>query len=237
MIVATSRRGGSWFSLALIFACARGETAWFGGSVYTEKNPGECPVSRLTATMRTQRSAALSVPACSSSTQVLSQRARSDAACPGDRRRAGPRAPRRRRRSPLHAERARCRRAPAAPAAARRARGSSGFTSHPCGTRPMSAASSSVVPRPMKGSYTTSPGAVSRSMKKRGNCGLKHARYEISCRLCAARCRAVQNSLVSVLTRSGSPASVRRSTSRTTVGDAPGPANSRRDASNDEPRG
>ena len=33
-----------------------GDTAWFGGNVYTEKNPGECPVSRLVATMRIQRS-------------------------------------------------------------------------------------------------------------------------------------------------------------------------------------
>ena len=33
MMPATSRRGGACCSLALILACARGETAWFGGSV------------------------------------------------------------------------------------------------------------------------------------------------------------------------------------------------------------
>ena len=60
-----------------------------------------------------------------------------------------------------------------------------------------------VVPRPMNGSYTTSPGAVNRSMKKRGSCGLKHARYETSWRLCAARCLLVQNSLTSVSTTIG----------------------------------
>jgi len=52
----------------------------------------------------------------------------------------------------------------------------SGLTSQPQGTRPRSAASSSVVPRPMNGSWTRSPGSVSRSMKKRGSCGLKQAR-------------------------------------------------------------
>ena len=52
--------------------------------------------------------------------------------------------------------------------------------SHPAGVRPASAASMTVVPRPMNGSYTTSPGAVKRSMKKRGSCGLKHARYDTS---------------------------------------------------------
>ena len=29
--VRTSRRGGTWFRLALIFACASTETAWLGG--------------------------------------------------------------------------------------------------------------------------------------------------------------------------------------------------------------
>ena len=45
-------------------------------------------------------------------------------------------------------------------------------------------------------------------MKKRGSWGLKHARYEISWRLCAARCLDVQNSLVNVLTCTGAPASL-----------------------------
>src|SRR5262245_22786180 len=40
-------------------------------------------------------------------------------------------------------------------------------------------------------------------MKKRGSCGLKQARYEISCRLLAARCLLVQNSLTSVSTTIG----------------------------------
>src|SRR5688500_14272997 len=48
-----------------------------------------------------------------------------------------------------------------------------------------------------------SRGAVNRSMKKRGSCGLKHARYDTSCRLCAARCLLVQNSLTNVSTTMG----------------------------------
>src|SRR5688572_31633911 len=60
-----------------------------------------------------------------------------------------------------------------------------------------------VVPRPINGSYTTSPGAVKRSMKNRGSWGLKQARYETSCRLCAARCLLVQNSLTKVSTTIG----------------------------------
>src|SRR5215510_14165397 len=40
-------------------------------------------------------------------------------------------------------------------------------------------------------------------MKNRGSCGLKHARYDTSCRLLAARCRLVQNSLTSVSTTIG----------------------------------
>src|SRR5688572_18077441 len=35
-------------------------------------------------------------------------------------------------------------------------------------------------------------------MKNRGNCGLKQARYETSCRLFAPRCAAVQNSFTNV---------------------------------------
>ena len=42
-------------------------------------------------------------------------------------------------------------------------------------------------------------------MKKRGSCGLKQARYEISCRLCAARWRLVQNSFTNVGTRTTRP--------------------------------
>src|SRR5205809_536912 len=68
--------------------------------------------------------------------------------------------------------------------------------SHPTTRRPNNAASIIVVPRPRNGSYTVSFSVVSRCTKKRGNCGLKHARYEISCRLLAARCFDVQNSLM-----------------------------------------
>ncbi len=81
----------------------------------------------------------------------------------------------------------------------------SGLMSQASGTRPARAASSGVVPRPAKGSYTSAPGAVSRSMKNRGSCGLKQARYEISWRLCAARCRLVQNSLTNVGTAATRP--------------------------------
>ena len=52
----------------------------------------------------------------------------------------------------------------------------SGLTSLPHGTRPRSTASSGVVPRPMNGSSTRSPGWLSRSMKNAGSDGLKHAR-------------------------------------------------------------
>ena len=39
-----------------MISCRSAVTAWLGGIVRTEKNPGECPVSRLIATMRIQRS-------------------------------------------------------------------------------------------------------------------------------------------------------------------------------------
>src|SRR2546423_1752309 len=44
-------------------------------------------------------------------------------------------------------------------------------------------------------------------MKKRGSCGLKHARYDTSWRLLAARCLLVQNSLTRVSTMIGRRAS------------------------------
>src|SRR5580765_6212275 len=48
-----------------------------------------------------------------------------------------------------------------------------------------------------------SPGSVKRSMKNLGSWGLKHARYDTSCRLLAARCLLVQNSLTRVSTMMG----------------------------------
>src|SRR5262245_61224362 len=62
-----------------------------------------------------------------------------------------------------------------------------------------------------------SPAAVRRSMKKRGSCGLKQARYETSCRLLAARCLEVQNALVKVATSSASPAPVKTAVAPATV--------------------
>src|SRR6185503_18314171 len=41
MIFATLRGGGTWFRFSLIRSCDLTETAWFGGKVYTEKNPAE----------------------------------------------------------------------------------------------------------------------------------------------------------------------------------------------------
>jgi hypothetical protein len=52
----------------------------------------------------------------------------------------------------------------------------SGLASFDMILRLQSAASITVVPLPLNGSYTTSPFLVKRSMKKRGSWGLKQAR-------------------------------------------------------------
>ena len=55
-------------------------------------------------------------------------------------------------------------------------------------------------------------------MKNRGSCGLKQARYEISWRLCAARCRLVQNSLTNVGTCTMRPSGRAAAVTVSTVG-------------------
>src|SRR6185295_4780404 len=70
-------------------------------------------------------------------------------------------------------------------------------------------------------------------MKKRGSWGLKQARYEISWRLCAARCLEVQNSLVNVLTCTEAPASL-VTTSRSVAVAVPSQRKLRTDSSNAE---
>ena len=51
-----------------------------------------------------------------------------------------------------------------------------GLTSLPAACLPIRCACSGVVPRPMNGSATVSPGSVYLLMKYSGSCGLKHAR-------------------------------------------------------------
>jgi hypothetical protein len=72
----------------------------------------------------------------------------------------------------------------------------SGLASFDMILRLQSAASITVVPLPLNGSYTTSRFLVKRSMKKRGSWGLKQALYEISWIDAASRCPDVQNSLI-----------------------------------------
>src|SRR5688500_18701544 len=45
MMLATSRLGGTCRRRSLILSWDLTDTAWLGGIVYTEKNPGEWPVS------------------------------------------------------------------------------------------------------------------------------------------------------------------------------------------------
>ena len=144
--------------------------------MYTEKNPGECPVSRFVATIWIQASTRSRVPSTRRREQFPAE---VDHAPEGDRVVKGKELPRDIGRA-VEIQRLEAfghlGDLPGGSRRGSRSRTLSGFRSDPTARRPSNAASSGVVPRPMKGSYTTSPGRVSRVMKKRGNWGLKQAR-------------------------------------------------------------